>query len=111
MSKERHRKEARDAAAAALGLLSVIFQAPGNAAGAIVSGRVLERGRNAPLIDVPVMPMPQFRPGPPIPRQPQTIVADENGKFVSVEVAPGRYQVNARKASLATLPEEQAGAW
>jgi hypothetical protein len=86
----------------ALGLAGALMQTPA-ADSAVVSGRVLEQGTQAPLAGVQVMLIKRFQgpPTAPLARRPLAVTTDGDGRFVFAEVEPGGYQLTTRKPGLA----------
>ena len=69
-----------------------------------VSGRVVEEGTNAPLSGARVTvvaldrtPVVSFPPGPP-----SQAITDQDGRFVFDGLPPGRYRIDAQKATFAS---------
>src|SRR5436309_4055705 len=71
--------------------------------GAIVSGRVLELGTQAPVAGAQVVLATQLQGPPPGPfsYRPKTTTTDADGRFVFLDIEPGRYRLNAQKAGFA----------
>ncbi len=89
----------------ALGFAGALIQASAATERAVVSGRVLEQGTQAPVAGAQVMLMTQLQGPPPtgpFAYRPKTATTDENGRFQFVDVDPGRYRLNAQKAGFAT---------
>jgi protocatechuate 3,4-dioxygenase beta subunit len=91
----------------ALGLAGALIQTSAATDGAVVSGRVLEQGTQAPVTGAQVVLMAQLQNPPPGPfrYRPNTATTDENGRFEFVDIEPGRYRLTAQKAGFA-LPDD-----
>ena len=87
----------------AVGLAVALMQAPAAPEGTVVSGRVLEAGTQAPIAgaQVALMPVLQGPPASPFSFRPKTATTDENGRFVFIDIEPGRYRFNAQKTGFA----------
>jgi len=87
----------------AFGLAGALVQAVAAPPGAVVSGRVLEQGTDAPVsgAQVVLITVPQGPPSGPMPFRSKTATTDELGRFAFGEVEPGRYQLNVQKAGFA----------
>jgi protocatechuate 3,4-dioxygenase beta subunit len=87
----------------AIGLVVALMQAPATPEGTVVSGRVLEAGTQAPIAGarVALMPALQGPPASPFSFRPRTATTNENGRFVFVDIEPGRYRFNAQKTGFA----------
>src|SRR6476661_5122699 len=86
-----------------VGLAVALMQAPAAPEGAVVSGRVVEAGTQAPIAgaQVTMMPVLQGPPTSPFSFRPKTATSDENGRFVFAGIEPGRYRFNAQKTGFA----------
>ena len=90
--------------------LAALLQVQAPAAGAMLSGRVVEQGTQTPIAGarVQLLPAPQSPPTGPPAFRPMQALSDANGRFQFSDVVPGRYRITAQKTGFASV--DQIGA-